>query len=316
MTLLCSLCSSLFEGTTQAAPSFVPSPNPLTLAGLPKMDPSERVLLPKDVVPVVYSLELDVDLDKHTFDGVQAVEMEVCVEGVTTVSLHSREIAIHTASFTDAAGAVQEVETISFNLALQTVTLGFGAAFALGAAKLDLTFTGILNNEMAGFYRSSYTDVEGATKTMASTQFEALDARRCFPCVDEPAAKAEFDVTLIVPSANTVFSNMPETVVTTLPGGRKRVEFERTPKMSTYLLAFVVGDFDFVQGRTSKGGVAIRVYTPPGKTESGRFSLDVALRCLDLYDEYFDVPYPLPKLDMVAIPEFAAGAMENWGLVT
>ena len=98
--------------------------------------------------------------------------------------------------------------------------------------------------------------------------------------------------------------------------GRKRVVFERTPKMSTYLLAFVVGEFDFVQGRTAKGGVAIRVYTPPGKTESGRFSLDVAMRCLDLYDEYFDVPYPLPKLDMVAIPEFAAGAMENWGLVT
>ena len=275
------------------------------------------MLLPKDVIPLVYSLDLDVDLEAFTFDGVQSVEMSVEKAGVRSIHLHSREIAIHTASFTDSAGATQDAETLAFNLQRHTVEIGFAADFALGAGTLALTFRGILNGEMAGFYRSSYTAADGSTRTMASTQFEALDARRCFPCVDEPAAKAQFDVTLTVPAHNTVFSNMPETVVRTLPGGkRKRVTFERTPKMSTYLLAFVVGEFDFIQGRTAVGGVAIRVYTPPGKTETGRFSLEVALKCLDLYDAYFDTPYPLPKLDMVGIPEFAAGAMENWGLVT
>jgi len=144
---------------------------------------------------------------------------------------------------------------------------------------------------------------------MASTQFEALDARRAFPCVDEPAAKAVFGVTLTVPATHQCFSNMPETHSISLSRQLKQITFMDSPKMSTYLLAFCVGEFDFVQGQT-QNGVLIKVYTPVGKSDSGAFALDCAIKCLDLYDDFFHVHYPLPKLDMVAIPEFAAGAME------
>lgn len=162
---------------------------------------------------------------------------------------------------------------------------------------------------MAGFYRSSYTDIDGKSRIMASTQFEALDARRAFPCWDEPAAKAVFGVTLTIPSNLQALSNMPELSSRRISQSNKNttvITFMDSPKMSTYLLAFIVGDFDFVQGQT-KHGVLIKVFTPPGKSSSGQFALDSAVRSLDAYDDFFDVPYPLPKLDMVAIPEFAAG---------
>jgi aminopeptidase N len=161
---------------------------------------------------------------------------------------------------------------------------------------------GFLNNQMAGFYRSSYTDIEGNSKIMVSTQFESLDARRAFPCWDEPARKAIFGVTLNIPSNLECLSNMPESSRASLSKHQTAVTFLDSPKMSTYLLAFCIGEFDFLQAQT-KHGVLIKVYTPPGKASSGQYALDCAVRSLDLYDDFFKVPYPLPKLDMVAIPE-------------
>ena len=131
----------------------------------------------------------------------------------------------------------------------------------------------------------------------------------------QPEVKATFEVSLVVPSELTAISNMPEISTQHLPGNRKRVVFGVSPKTSTYLLAWAVGQFDYVQADT-KNGVTIRVFSPPGRAEHGRFALDVGLRALDFYDEYFGVPYPLPKLDMICCTEFAMGAMENWGLVT
>lgn len=131
---------------------------------------------------------------------------------------------------------------------------------------------------------------------MAATQFESLDARRCFPCWDEPAAKATFTATLVVASDLCALSNMPEVSSSYLPGGLKRVVFDRTPIMSTYLVAFCVGKFDVLH-TVSNNGVAMRVFTPPGMGSKGQFALVVGKRCLDFYDEYFKIPYPLPKLD-------------------
>ena len=129
-------------------------------------------------------------------------------------------------------------------------------------------------------------------------------------------SEAIFGVTLVVPKHLDAFSNMPELSHKTLSGGlKKEISFLDTPIMSTYLLAFVIGEFDYVQAQTAHG-VLVRVYTPPGKSEAGVFALHCATKSLDAYDDFFGIPYPLPKLDMVAIPEFAAGAMENWGLVT
>eukprot|EP00607_Mallomonas_marina_P001471 CAMPEP_0182426326 /NCGR_PEP_ID=MMETSP1167-20130531/12807_1 /TAXON_ID=2988 /ORGANISM="Mallomonas Sp, Strain CCMP3275" /LENGTH=769 /DNA_ID=CAMNT_0024607665 /DNA_START=333 /DNA_END=2642 /DNA_ORIENTATION=+ len=168
---------------------------------------------------------------------------------------------------------------------------------------------------MAGYYKSGYVDADGKKKIMSNTQFEALDARRAFPCWDEPAVKATFSVSLTIPSGLTALSNMPDISSEYLPGGKKKVTFATSPIMSTYLLAWAVGEFDFVQA-TTKSGVCVRVYCPPGRSHQGFYALDIGKRCLELYDEFFQVPYPLPKLDMICCTEFAMGAMENWGLVT
>jgi aminopeptidase N len=164
---------------------------------------------------------------------------------------------------------------------------------------LVLEFSGSINDQMAGFYRSQYTDATGAKKWMGSTQFESLDARRAFPCWDEPARKATFALTLTVQKDLQALSNMPECSNQASSDGSQRVvTFMPTPKMSTYLLCWCIGEFDHVSSLT-KGGVLCKVFTPPGRSEAGRFALDVAVRTLELYDDFFRVPYPLPKLDMV-----------------
>ena len=170
-----------------------------------------------------------------------------------------------------------------------------------GSFILTVEYSGILNPDMCGFYRSQYTDIHGNKKIMASTQFESLDARRAFPCVDEPAAKAVFALTLIVKEGLDCLSNMPESKHATMKTGsvvKRSVSFMDSPKMSTYLLAFIIGEFDSVQAMSSNG-VLVKVYTPPGKSETGIYALDCATRALDDYDKFFEVPYPLPKLDMV-----------------
>ncbi|CAM9196354.1 unnamed protein product [Chrysoparadoxa australica] len=273
-----------------------------------------RVLLPSCVQPLEYKLRLEPDLVKFVFKGTEVVHVNV-VSATQTLTLHSKEISIHEASFTGSDGVTIAATSLSFDLKLTTLELGFGVDLPLGEGDLNIEFTGCLNNQMTGFYRSGYETVTGEKRIMASTQFEALDARRCFPCWDEPAAKAVFEVTMVIPPELQAISNMPEAECGILLDGRREIAFMPSPKMSTYLLAFCVGEFDFVQGITAHG-VLIRVFTPPGKRELGRFALEVAKDTLDLYDDFFKVPYPLPKLDMIAIPEFAMGAMENWGLVT
>ncbi|KAM3257102.1 hypothetical protein ACQJBY_049440 [Aegilops geniculata] len=176
-----------------------------------------------------------------------------------------------------------------------------------------MDFTGILNDQMRGFYRSKY-QYKGKERNMAVTQFESVDARRCFPCWDEPAFKAKFKLTLEVPSELVALSNMP-VANATFAGPIKTVRYQESPPMSTYLVAIVVGLFEYVEGMTTKG-TRVRVYTQIGKSNQGKFALDVGVKSLNLYKDYFATPYPLPKLDMVAIPDFAAGAMENYGLVT
>jgi aminopeptidase 2 len=189
-----------------------------------------------------------------------------------------------------------------------------------GKATLEVKFTGQLNDSMAGFYRSTYKKPDGTEGILATTQMEANDCRRAFPCFDEPLHKAKFTVTLIADKHLTCLSNMDvasETDVTSEISGKpkKAVKFNPTPLMSTYLVAFIVGELNYIE--TKKFRVPIRVYAPPSSDiEHGRFSLDLAARTLAYYEKIFGADFPLPKMDMVAIPDFAAGAMENWGLIT
>jgi len=200
---------------------------------------------------------------------------------------------------------------------------------ASSRASLTINFTGELNHDMAGFYRSQYKPAAPPAASvphddefhyMLSTQFEACDARRAFPCFDEPNLKATFDLTLEIPDDQVALSNMPEKDSQPVDGGKKLVSFERSPVMSTYLLAWAVGDFEYVEAFTDRQyngkKIPVRVYTTRGLKEQGRWALSHAPKIIDYFTEQFEVEYPLPKSDILAVHEFTHGAMENWGLVT
>uniref|UniRef100_A0A3B5LVZ0 Aminopeptidase n=1 Tax=Xiphophorus couchianus TaxID=32473 RepID=A0A3B5LVZ0_9TELE len=268
------------------------------------------VRLPTDVCPVNYGLCLKPDLIDFTFDGKLEAQVEV-IQATNQIVMNCADIDIITASFVP-EGA-DEINATGFNYQNEDekVTLSFPSSLQKGSGTLKIEFVGELNDKMKGFYRSKYTTAAGETRYAAVTQFEATDARRAFPCWDEPAIKATFDITLIVPKDRVALSNMPYPADVNLV----EVKFGTTPIMSTYLVAFVIGEYDFVETQSSDG-VKVRVYTPVGKAEQGKFALEVASKTLPFYKDYFSVPYPLPKIDLIAIADFAAGAMENWGLVT
>uniref|UniRef100_A0A1I8JHD6 Aminopeptidase n=1 Tax=Macrostomum lignano TaxID=282301 RepID=A0A1I8JHD6_9PLAT len=265
--------------------------------------------LPTHSRPINYNLTLTPNLLDFTFKGQQVVTVEI-TEPTNSLVLNSAELEIETAKFNDA-----EAE-ISFNEPEETVKLSFNSALPVGRGQLSLSFSGALNSRMKGFYRTVYTDSStGAEVRCAVTQFAPTDARRCLPCWDEPELKATFDVTMLVDTDLTALSNMPEQSRSDTSSGLVSVKFQQSPIMSTYLLAFAVGRFDYVEDYDSDN-VRLRVYTPSGRREQGRFALDVARKTLPFYKDFFSVAYPLPKLDLVAVPDLAFGAMENWGLVT
>lgn len=213
-------------------------------------------------------------------------------------------------------GETLKPNKIDYSTENETASLHFDKDLpADSVASLNMTFAGELNDKMKGFYRSKYFTQSGEERYAGVTQFEATDARRCFPCWDEPAIKSTFDVSLIVPQDRVALSNMPVTKEESVEGGLSRISFDRTPIMSTYLVAVVVGEYDYVEAK-SEDGVLVRVYTPVGKKDQGQFALDVATKVLPYYKSYFNIAYPLPKMDLIAISDFSAGAMENWGLVT
>jgi len=284
-----------------------------------KSDPkADRVLLPKDVVPSYYDLTIQTNMGGNwRYDGTVKIHVEV-KNSVTSMMLHCKELHLEDVSFVADGKEKKPIvfTKVDYDVVWNTATIHFKEALPKGKGVVEVAYTGLHNNQMCGFYRSTSKDAEGNEVVTLCTQFESLDARRCFPCVDEPAMKAVFKPTLIVPDGLVALSNMPVESETLMDDGiNRKFVFGETPKMSTYLLAFVVGDFEYVE-RTSDHGVLIRTYTPPGNKALGDFSVDVAVQALDLYDDLFKQPYPLPKLDMIGIADFAAGAMENWGLVT
>ena len=277
-----------------------------------KLKPKIGVRLPNHVIPSRYEITLFPNLQKFTFSGKEEILLEI-TKSVEDITLHAAELDINSAEIIVGKEKIKS-ETISYDEKAETVTIKFDKTISKGQRKLKMAFTGILNDKMRGFYRSKY-HIEGVEHHMAVTQFESTDARRAFPSFDEPAKKAIFDVKLVIPEDHTAISNTIETEIAEHSPGYKIVTFEPTPKMSTYLLAFIVGRFEHIETIT-KSGVKVRVFTTSGKKHQAEFALRTAAKVLEFYEEYFGIPYPLPVLDLIAIPDFAAGAMENWGAVT
>ena len=242
-------------------------------------------------------------------------------EDTTSIALNILELDIHSTTVSTGGAEITSSPKISYDEGKQTVTISFDKTIPAGSkAQIKQTFTGRLNENMAGFYRSSYKHPDGSTQYLATTQMEPTDARRAFPCFDEPALKAEYTVTLIADKKHTCLSNMDQASETEVDskitgGKRKAVTFNKTPLMSTYLLAFIIGELQCIE--TNNFRVPVRVFATPDKDiEHGRFSVELAAKTLEFYEKTFDSKFPLPKMDMAAIPDFSAGAMENWGLVT
>ena len=271
----------------------------------------------KGVRPVSYELEFEPDLASSTFAGTATVRI-ACGRAVSEIVLDAAELEVLSARAEAGAPARSVPVAARLEPRREALVLSLGEEVR-GDLAVTVEYRGTLNDRLLGFYRSEY-EYEGRKLRLATTQFEAADARRAFPCFDEPAAKATFDISIVAGGANTAVSNMPVASKKRLAGGRggskrTRYTFMTTPVMSTYLVYLGVGEFEFIGGRTADG-VAVRVATTRGNSRRGRYALGLAKELLGIYGRYFGSKYPLPKLDLIALPDFAAGAMENWGAIT
>ncbi|MHB1518949.1 MAG: M1 family metallopeptidase [Acidimicrobiales bacterium] len=297
-----------------SAPATAPAPVTASAPATAPAPPSYR--LATSIRPRAYRLALAPDLDASTFSG--TVEIDVTVDEATpVVVLNAAELEITTAEAVVGDGPETSILPASITLdeTEERAVLTFAEPVGGGSASLRLEFTGVLNDKLHGFYRSTFTGDDGAERVIATTQMESTDARRAFPCFDEPELKATFEVTLVVDQGLAAFSNGPVVGETSEPGGKRRVRFATTMVMSTYLVAFVVGPLE-ATAPVMAGDVPLRIVHVPGKSGLCDFALSVATHALSFFTDYFGIPYPADKLDLVAIPDFAFGAMENLGCVT
>ena len=265
------------------------------------------------MVPRRYQLRIEPDLHAARFRGSQQVAVEV-VEPVEEIVLNAADLEIGEAWLVDPGGRRLDAE-VHLDADAERLTLVLPATVEPGTASLHLGFAGELNDKLAGFYRSVYTDADGAERVIATTQMEATDARRVFPCWDEPDRKATFAVTLVVPEGLLAVSNAGILRASPTGDGRVEVVFADTIPMSTYLVALVVGPLEATEP-VDVDGVALRVVHVPGKGHLAPFALEVAAFCLRWFGNYYGIAYPGDKCDLVALPDFAFGAMENFGAIT
>ena len=265
--------------------------------------------LPKTVVPDAYRIDIAPDLQTLVFTGHEAIDLHVR-EATASFTLNQAGLTLQSAALEDGTQA-----SVKLDAAAQTATLTFPQSVAAGRHTLTIAYSGPIPETPNGIYHDDYKTAAGAKKRMLVTQFEVADARRMFPGWDEPAFKATFQLSVTLPKGMAVVSNMPVGSRTAVGADRQHVAFATSPRMSTYLLALVAGDIDAIHSRA--GGVNMAAWTPSGETEQARYALETETKVLPLYNAYFGVPYPLPKLDLIAIPgNYEAGAMENWGAIT
>jgi len=293
--------SNLFPRLPQAILLFA-----LTIAFLTQTPFARAQRLPQTVKPEHYTLALAPDLKTATFTGKESIEV-LLEQPLDAITLNAAEIKFE--SVTTSIDGKTLTAKVSEDAGKQQATFDFGQKLPAGKLTLEIRYTGILNNELRGFYLS-----KTAKRNYAVTQFESTDARRAFPSFDEPAFKATFSVTLVVDKDDTAISNTNIIHDEPRPDAKHAITFATTPKMSTYLVAFLVGDFKCLSG--SSDGVPIRACATPDQVQYGAFALSAAEYVLHYYNNYFGIKYPMPKLDMIAIPDFEAGAMENFGAIT
>uniref|UniRef100_A0A4W5M3J7 Aminopeptidase n=1 Tax=Hucho hucho TaxID=62062 RepID=A0A4W5M3J7_9TELE len=302
---------------TQASerPNSTEEQPPLGTGSLPF--PWSRLRLPGYVVPLHYHLLLHPNLTMLSYSGTVRIELQV-QNNTNWVVLHSKGLRITTATMLDQnlAHLSDQVLPVLHNPTHEQTAI-FSPRVLSGGQKyfLFLEFGAELGEGFYGFYRSTYRTSTGETRTLASTHFEPTSARMAFPCFDEPSFKANYSISIRRSRAHTALSNMPVEQTVVLNDGLMEDRFAVSVRMSSYLVAFIVCDFRSVSATTASG-VKVSVYAAPEKWQQTRYALKAAVKLLEFYEKYFNIKYPLPKQDLVAIPDFQAGAMENWGLIT
>ena len=262
--------------------------------------------LPRTVLPSKYAVSLSPDLDKASFTGSVTISAEAA-QTVNEIVLNAIELDIHAVEVNGSP--------VPFSLNEELERLIIDVAVSPGPITLHISFTGTLNDKLRGFYRSTFTDENGAIRTIATTQMQSTDCRRAFPCFDEPDFKATFAIDITCDADLLAVSNGREIRRETQPNGQVRIWFSETMLMSTYLVAFVVGPLEATEP-VMVGSLPLRVIHVPGKSHLTEFGLRVGAFCIEWFENYYGIPYPSDKCDLLALPDFAAGAMENLGCIT
>lgn len=269
--------------------------------------------------PVHYLLDLIPDRQAKKFHGSVVISGKKTGRPSHRLTVHGKDLKVskcHIVHHTKSGDTELTVDRVNVHKAYDEIRIHTKEQFYPGNYTVTLEFKGTITTNMDGMYPCDFTH-HGEAKQLIATQFESHHAREVFPCIDEPEAKATFELSLTTPTNETVISNTPVRTQEPVDGSTSliRSTFEKTPHMSTYLLAFVYGELGHLEAKT-KRGVVVRTYATPNNVAHTQFALDVAVQCLDYYSEYFGIDYPLEKCDMVALPDFASGAMENWGCIT
>ena len=272
--------------------------------------PANPFRLPRHAAPTHYDIRLDLDLETFTFEGSVGVDLEVA-ESTNTLVLNAAEVEIKSASLSDDIAITE----IGYDAEMERATLTLGSAIEPGTYRLEMEHSGTINDQLRGLYQSVCRDPEGAELPLATSQCQSTDARRIFPCWDEPDFKATYQTTMVVAEGLEAYSNTAELERTDLGDGRVEFRFDKTMKMSTYLLAFIAGPFEATEPRVVRG-TPIRIIVPKGNVHLTDIAMENAVFCFEFLSDYYGIPYPADKLDHIAIPDFAAGAMENVGLIT
>jgi aminopeptidase N len=263
--------------------------------------------LPRIAVPNNYHLTFAPDFAKDNFVGLETIQVQI-LQPTSKIVLHAADINFEDASIS--SGSTNQKAKVTLDETSQTATLSVDRTIEPGRAAISIRYTGILNDQLRGFYLGR----EDSGQKYAGTQLEATDARRAFPSFDEPEYKATFDIAVIADQQYAVISNAAVVSDRAGPGeGKHTVRFATTAKMSCYLVAIVVGNFEYMEG--SADGIPIRVYTVPGKKKLAGFALETAKQSIRYFNQYFGIRYPFGKLDLIGLPDFAAGAMENTGAI-
>ena len=277
----------------------------LLAAFLLACSPSFAQRLPGGASPEHYGLTININFPNNTYEGDETIDLKLD-KASNTITLNAVEIDFHEVTVT--AGGQAQTAKVSTDEKNEMATFTVDKQLPAGPAILHIKYTGHLNDKLRGFYLSTYNG-----RKYEVSQMESTDARVAFPCFDEPAYKATFDITAIVDKGDTAISNGKIVSDTAGPGDKHTIKFSTSPKMSSYLVALTVGDWKCASDQVD--GIQLNVCTVPGKENLTRFPLDATKAILHYYNNYYGIKYPLPKLDQIAVPDFQAGAMENWGAI-